>query len=110
MPACRLRGHSGPGLAPGARSSTRATSLRYTRASGNSISTTRLPAVSTEGDSSGVEGGNAGMKDVGWGDFLIALVVAPILVLPVVGAVYLLLFVALGSQRSAYSGWLQVTI
>ena len=50
------------------------------------------------------------MKDVGWGDFLIGLIVAPILVLPVVGAVYLLLFVVLGFDSSSYDYWLQVTI
>lgn len=50
------------------------------------------------------------MKDVGWGDFLIALIVAPILVLPVVGAIYLLLFVALDLSSGSYSYWLQVSI
>lgn len=50
------------------------------------------------------------MKDVGWGDFLIALVLAPVLVLPVVGVVYVLLFVALRFEPSDYPSWLQVTI
>ena len=60
--------------------------------------------------SSFAQGDDENMKDVGWGEFLISLIVAPILVLPVVAAVYLLFFVLLGYDSGSYHYWLQVTM
>lgn len=51
------------------------------------------------------------MKDVGWGDSLLALVLFPLLLLPVVGLVYFVMFGVLdvnGEFISSY--WLSITI
>lgn len=50
------------------------------------------------------------MKDVRWRDFLLALVLAPVLVIPVVAAVYVVLFVLIGLSSVTYPYWLVHTL
>lgn len=50
------------------------------------------------------------MKDVSWTDFLLAVILAPVLVLPVLGFVYLILFVIMDVSSNAAEGWASVTI
>lgn len=50
------------------------------------------------------------MKDIRWRDFLLALVLSPVLVLPVVGIVYVVLFVLIGLDASEYQYWQAVTM
>lgn len=50
------------------------------------------------------------MKDIRWRDFLLALVLSPVLVLPVVAVVYVVLFGLLGLDSGTYSYWLVVTM
>lgn len=50
------------------------------------------------------------MKDIRWRDFLLALVLSPVLVLPVVVVVYVVLFAMIGLDASAYQYWQAVTI
>lgn len=50
------------------------------------------------------------MKDVRWGDILLAVILMPILVLPVFGAVYLIFFVLLGFSTDALPDWMSLII
>ncbi len=50
-------------------------------------------------------GGNVKTKDVSWGDFFLALLLTPLLVLPVVAAVYVVLFMILEVSSETASDW-----
>ncbi len=54
-------------------------------------------------------GGDARVKDIGWGDSLLALLLAPLLVLPVIAAVYVVLFVVLDINGASLSYWFGAT-
>lgn len=50
------------------------------------------------------------MKDVSWGDFLLAVILAPVLVLPVLLVVYVILFGIMDVSGDAADGWSSMTI
>ena len=50
------------------------------------------------------------MKDIRWRDFLLALILAPVLLVPVVAAVYMMLFVVMGVDSATYPYWLAITL
>ncbi|MBN1677810.1 MAG: hypothetical protein JW880_04655 [Candidatus Thermoplasmatota archaeon] len=49
------------------------------------------------------------MKDVGWADVIIAVLLSPLLVLPVVGVVYVMLFWVIGLDSTSFEYWLSAT-